>query len=144
MKHLMNALYILAVSCLCTSAVLAQETPACTDADKAALDSCMAQAEASCLAAVPQCQKQPVSLEELNAAIDQKCGDCSATSTKLPKNYGQYRSCAMSVVNTLKTFSLIDLATKKAVLAKTKACKAILKSAKGNNGNKGENGHGPK
>jgi len=142
MKTGIKTVALALVVCLGCGPLSAQTTPECTEADQLALATCLTQAEAACLAVTPQCQKQPISLEELNAAIDEKCGECSEGSEQLPKNYGKYRSCVVSVVNVLETFALIDAETRQAVLAKSKACRALIKGNRGNQGNKGGNGKG--
>ena len=137
MKMLIHVIAVVLLSSLLGGRILAQDVTPCTETDQAALKTCLTLAEAACLAQVPQCQKQPISLEELNQAIDEKCGDCSENSAQLPRNYGKYRSCVMSVVNTLKAFSLIDVATKQTILAENKACRALIQEKK--KGNRGKN-----
>lgn len=116
----------------CALPVSAQET--CTEEDTAALEACIT----TCEAAAPECEKQPLTLEELRTSIAEEC-DCESA-----KNYGKYRSCVAQLLNAAKKFSLItqeDLLTVKKV--DNKECRAQIKENKKNNKNKGkENGKG--
>ncbi|MDC0358921.1 hypothetical protein OAO01_08900 [Oligoflexia bacterium] len=127
MNTLLRLILVFVFSCVCCSATYAQE---CTETDKDALDTCVDTCKTTCLAQYPQCEQQPVDLAELDAAVDEKCGACAEDSESFPKNYGKYRSCVMSVLNVLKKFALIDNKTKQAMLAKSKACKALIKANK--------------
>lgn len=130
------ALALVILSMAFGSVAIAQDS--CTDENKAALELCISTAKATCDAAYPQCQRPTVSLEEIRAAIDERCSCDTAV------NYGKYRSCVATLINSLRAFSLIDAATKEAIKADNAVCKAEIqarkKENKGNKGNKGNNG----
>ena len=108
-----------------TGVAVAQEVtptpvPVCSEADRAVLDACVA----TCEAAAPQCQKSIVDLEALRAKISEKCRCDKA------RNYGQYRSCVNTVVNPMRSFSLLNAEVKAAIAADNAACKATIVARK--------------
>ena len=125
---------IVTIAMLCSTALAQEPTPTpvptCSDADKAALNACVA----ACEAQVPQCQKSIIDLVALREKIAEKC-KCDKA-----RNYGQYRSCVNSVINPMRSFALLDAAAKAAIAADNAACKKTIADRKNNKGNHGNNG----
>lgn len=115
-------LHLSVASCLFLAPSIAFAQDTCTDEQKAALALCLEQCDTTCNAASPGCVRQPITLEEVRAAIAAQC-NCDTA-----RNYGQYRSCVAKLLGALKQFSLIDDATKTAIGEDNKTCRDAIKA----------------
>jgi hypothetical protein len=114
---------------------MAQETCG----DQTGFNACLAAAEQSCSTSFPACQRTPLTIDELRAAINEKC-PCDKA-----RNYGKYRSCVAQLTGSLRKFGLLDQANSALLKSDQETCKAAIKERnkqnKGNKGNKEDKGN---
>ena len=122
MKKIITVLVLLTVA----GGAFAQEM--CSPDDRAALAACVEQCKATCEAAKPNCEAQPISLEAIREAIAAKC-NCAAA-----RNYGAYRSCVARLMSSLRAFALVDMESRAAVNEDNKLCRAQIMARKRHRG----------
>ena len=92
----------------------------CNEQEAEELKVCVEDCQLACQEQYPACKKQPFSLEDLRAAIAERC-DCEQA-----RNFGRYRSCVAQLMNSLRRFNLIDDEIMAAIAEDNRECRAAI------------------
>lgn len=124
---LRNYIRIICVTslCCCLPAAFAQET--CTEENQEVLDSCIADARASCEASVPECEPTTITPEATLLLLAERCGSCEEA-----QKFGKFNSCLKKVRNGIRRLGALSDEIRETLSTARTECKEEKQAGKGN------------